>query len=289
MKQPSAQSPDTSHLSPHAALVIFAKAPIPGEVKTRLCPPLTPDEAATLHGSFVLDMLERTTLAVATLQLPLHRYLACAPSSALVFFKIMEERQGVKLIDQVGDDLGARMQHAFETMFEKGYHRVCIVGTDVPSLPLDHYKQALALLETNDLVLGPALDGGYYLIGLTRAAPDLFTRIPWSTDRVLALTQERATTLGLNTALLPQWRDVDTIEDLHALIESSALDAKKPKNDQSFSSRTAGALQLIANDGGRGNHPEQPPLASLARDRTNARQLPCFAWVFSTTSRQKAG
>ena len=289
MKQPSAQSPDTSHLSPHAALVIFAKAPIPGEVKTRLCPPLTPDEAATLHGSFVLDMLERTTLAVATLQLPLHRYLACAPSSALVFFKIMEERQGVKLIDQVGEDLGARMQHAFETMFEKGYHRVCIVGTDVPSLPLDHYKQALALLETNDLVLGPALDGGYYLIGLTRAAPDLFTRIPWSTDRVLALTQERATTLGLNTALLPQWRDVDTIEDLHALIESSALDAKKPKNDQSFSSRTAGALQLIANDGGRGNHPEQPPLASLARDRTNARQLPCFAWVFSTTSRQKAG
>ena len=288
MKQPSAQSPDTSHLSPHAALVIFAKAPIPGEVKTRLCPPLTPDEAATLHGSFVLDMLERTTLAVATLHLPFHRYLACAPSSALVFFQIMEERQGVKLIDQVGDDLGARMQHAFETMFEKGYHRVCIVGTDVPSLPLDHYKQALALLETNDLVLGPALDGGYYLIGLTRTAPELFTRIPWSTDRVLALTQERATALGLNTALLPPWRDVDTIEDLQALIESSALDAKKPKNDQSFSSRTAGALQLIANNCGRGSHPEQPPLTSLAQDRTNATLLSCFAWVFSTTSRQKA-
>ena len=289
MKQSSAQSPDTSHLSPHAALVIFAKAPIPGEVKTRLCPPLTPDEAATLHGGFVLDMLERTTLAVATLHLPFHRYLACAPSSALVFFQIMEERQGVKLIDQVGDDLGARMQHAFETMFEKGYHRVCIVGTDVPSLPLDHYTQALALLETNDLVLGPALDGGYYLIGLTRAAPDLFTEIPWSTDRVLALTQEKATTLGLKTALLSQWRDVDTIEDLHALIESSALDAKKPKNDQSFSSRTAEALQLIANDCACGNHTEQTPLTSLTQDRTNARQLPCLAWVFSTTSRQKAG
>ncbi len=247
MKQPSAQKPDPCHLSPQAALVLFAKAPIPGEVKTRLCPPLTPDEAATLHGCFVLDMLERSTLAVATLDLPFHRYLACAPSSALVFFKIMEERHGVKLIDQVGDDLGARMQHALETMFGKGYHRVCIVGTDVPSLPLDHYKQALALLETNDLVLGPALDGGYYLIGLTRAAPDLFTGIPWSTDRVLALTQERATTLGLNTALLPQWHDVDTIEDLQALMESSARDAKKPKNDQSFSSRTTGALQLIVN------------------------------------------
>jgi rSAM/selenodomain-associated transferase 1 len=247
MKQPSAQKPDNSRLSPQAALVLFAKAPIPGEVKTRLCPPLTPDEAATLHGSFVLEVLERTSLAVATLQLPLHRYLACAPSSTLAFFKIVEERHGVKLIDQVGDELGARIQHAFETMFENGYRRVCIVGTDVPSLPLDHYAQALALLETNDLVLGPALDGGYYLIGLNRAAPDLFTGIPWSTDRVLSLTQEKATTLELNTALLPPWRDIDTIEDLHALIESSALDAKKPMNDQSFSIRTAGALQLIAN------------------------------------------
>jgi uncharacterized protein len=215
-------------------------------VNTRLCPPLTTDEAATLHGSFVLDMLERTKLAVAKLQLPFHRYMACAPSSALVFFKVMEERQAVKLIDQVGDDLGTRLQQAFEAMFVKGYQRVFIVGTDVPSLPLDHYKQAIALLETNDLVLGPALDGGYYLIGLKRAAPDLFTGIPWSTDRVLALTQEKARTLGLKIALLPQWRDVDTIEDLQALIESSTLDAKKPKNDQSFSSRTAGALQLIA-------------------------------------------
>src|SRR5213593_2704280 len=88
------------------AFVIFAKAPAPGQVKTRLCPPLTHDEAATLHGSFVLDTLERTKAAVSRLKLPFDRYLACAPSSTLVFFKIMEERQGVKLIDQEGDDLG---------------------------------------------------------------------------------------------------------------------------------------------------------------------------------------
>jgi rSAM/selenodomain-associated transferase 1 len=226
--------------------VIFAKAPIPGEVKTRLCPPLTPDEAATLHGSFVLDMLERSKTAVVKLKLPLDRYLACMPSSTLVFFKIMEERQGVKLVDQVGDDLGTRMQHTFKTMFMKRYPRVFIVGTDVPSLPLDYYVQALALLEKNDLVLGPALDGGYYLIGLKQMVPDLFVGIPWSTARVLEITQGKATTLGLKTALLPPWRDVDTIEDLQALIETSALDAKKPKNEQSFSGRTAGALQLIA-------------------------------------------
>ena len=127
MKPPSSPSPHPSRfdkltipssvegpLTPHqAALVIFAKAPIPGEVKTRLCPPLTPDEAATLHGSFVLDMLERTKFAVAKLQLPFHRYLACAPSSELVFFKIMEERQGVRLLDQVGEDLGQRMHRTF--------------------------------------------------------------------------------------------------------------------------------------------------------------------------------
>jgi rSAM/selenodomain-associated transferase 1 len=240
----SSQSP-TSKPQP-AALVIFAKAPVPGQVKTRLCPPLTPDEAATLHGSFVIDMLERTKIATAKLKLPFDRYLACAPSSTLVFFQIMEERHSVKLIDQVGDDLGARMQQAFATLFAKNYQRVFIIGTDVPSLPLDHYKQALALLDTHDIVLGPAMDGGYYLIGLKQPRPELFADIAWSTDRVLATTQEKAASLGLKVALLPSWRDVDTIDDLQALIDASAADAKKPKNEQAFSTRTAGALQYLA-------------------------------------------
>ncbi len=156
--------------------MIFAKAPIPGEVNTRLCPPLTPDEAATLHGSFVLDMLERTTRAVATLQLPFHRYLACAPSSELVFFQIMEERQGVRLLDQVGEDLGQRLHRIFVDLFAKGYKQVIIVGTDVPTLPLSVYQEAFAMLGRSDVVLGPALDGGYYLIGLTQPAEQLFTR-----------------------------------------------------------------------------------------------------------------
>jgi rSAM/selenodomain-associated transferase 1 len=228
-----------------SALVVFAKAPVPGQVKTRLCPPLTPDEAATLHGSFVLDTLERSRTAATKLKLPFDRYLACAPSSTLAFFKIMEERQAVTLIDQTGDGLGESMRRTFDLLLAR-YEQVLIVGTDVPSLPLDHYKQALALLDSNDLVLGPALDGGYYLIGLKRTAPELFSDIPWSTDQVLRLTQEKARKLGLNIALLPVWRDVDTIEDVQALIDASTADAKKPKNEQSFSQRTAGALQLIA-------------------------------------------
>jgi rSAM/selenodomain-associated transferase 1 len=231
---------------PEGALVVFAKAPIPGQVKTRLCPPLTPDEAATVHGSFVIDTLERTRTAVSTFRLPVDRYLACAPSSALAFFKIMEERHAVRLLDQDGDDLGARMHGVCETLFARGYGQVVIVGTDVPSLPIVYYQQALELLTRHDVVFGPALDGGYYLIGLKHAAPELFREIPWSTSRVLALTKERAVGLSLGIGELPEWRDIDTIEDLHALIEASRLDGRKPKQEQSFSMRTAGALQLLA-------------------------------------------
>ena len=229
-----------------AALVVFAKAPIPGQVKTRLCPPLTPDEAATIHGSFVLDALERTRAAVSTFKLPVDRYLACAPSSTLPFFKIMEERHAVTLLDQQGDDLGARMNGVCEHLFARGYRRVVIVGTDVPSLPIVHYRQAFEMLAQHDLVLGPAVDGGYYLIGVTTPLPELFHDMPWSTDRVLQLTKDKAGALGLRVGCLSDWRDVDTIDDLKMLIEASQLDAKKPKHEQSFSARTAGALQLLA-------------------------------------------
>lgn len=247
MKQSSSPSPYPSPLTPHtAALVIFAKAPIPGEVKTRLCPPLTPDEAATLHGSFVLDMLERTKLAVTKLQLPFHRYLACAPSSELVFFKIMEERQGVRLVDQIGEDLGQRMHRTFVDLFAKGYTHVIIVGTDVPTLPLSIYQEALTLLGKSDVVLGPALDGGYYLIGLKQPTEQLFTGVPWSTDQVLAVTQQHAKTLGLSVGLTTAWRDVDTIADLQTLIAECREDNQKPKQNRTFSLRTAGALQLLA-------------------------------------------
>ncbi|HSF66076.1 MAG TPA: TIGR04282 family arsenosugar biosynthesis glycosyltransferase [Nitrospiraceae bacterium] len=236
-------APLTSH---QFALVIFAKAPIPGKVKTRLCPPLTPDEAATLHGSFVLDMLERTNLAVATLHLPFHRYLACAPSSELAFFKIMEERQGVRLVDQIGGDLGGRMHRTFTDFFAKGYKQVVIVGTDVPTLPLPVYGETFAMLDRSDVVLGPAFDGGYYLIGLKQPAEQLFVEVPWSTDQVLSVTQQKAKTLGLSVGLTATWHDVDTIADLQRLIAECQEDYKKPKKDRIFSARTAGALQLLA-------------------------------------------
>lgn len=239
----TAAKPQTSR--PDFALVIFAKAPIAGQVKTRLCPPLTPDEAATLHGSFVLDTLERTKAALSTYRLPAVRLLACAPSSAHVFFRIMAERHGVLLLDQQGRDLGERMHRAFADCFARGFTKVVLVGTDVPSLPLTHYQQAFGVLDTHDLVLGPAQDGGYYLVGLTRPAAELFNDVPWSSDRVLAATQDRADQAGLRTALLPVWRDIDTIDDLQALIQESANEAGGPRSDRNVSMRTAGALALI--------------------------------------------
>jgi rSAM/selenodomain-associated transferase 1 len=228
-----------------AVLVLFAKAPIPGQVKTRLCPPLTPDEAASLHGSFVLDSLERSKAAIQQQKLSLDRVLACAPSASHVFFKILGERHGVRLIDQVGDDLGARMDQAASTLFAEGYRRVLIVGTDLPSLPLSIYRDALAQLDRLPIVLGPALDGGYYLLGLTRPTPELFHQIPWSTAEVLKATVARAETAGLTVGQLQPWRDVDTIEDLRSIIQEAKQDERRPKPQRQFSARTAGTLQLI--------------------------------------------
>ena len=235
----------TQHSGLSTALVIFAKAPVPGQVKTRLCPPLTQDEAATLHGSFVLDTLERTKAVIAKERLSIDRYIACLPSTSLVFFKILEERHGVRLLDQVGDDLGQRMHRAFVDLFGRGYRQVFIVGTDVPTLPFSIYQQAVSLIESHDLVLGPASDGGYYLIGLKRPMPELFTDVPWSTTNVLAATRRNASTLGLTVGVLKEWRDVDVADDLRALIQDCAQDMKRPKHERMFSARTAGTLQLL--------------------------------------------
>lgn len=249
MKRPSYKkrktaSPPSNRSSTPAtdALVIMTKAPIPGEVKTRLCPPLTPDEAATLHGSFVLDEIERSRDAIKDQSLRVHRYLGCAPSPDHAFFRVLEARQGVTLIPQIGDDLGARMNHAFDTVFQQGYQRAIMVGTDLPDLPPTSYDEALELLVDHDLVLGPASDGGYYLIGMKRSIPNIFSNMPWSTDQVAALTIERATALGLSYAFLPPLNDIDCLEDLLSLIKKSS---HEKGGHPTLSQRTNGVLRTL--------------------------------------------
>jgi uncharacterized protein len=217
----------------NTALIIFTKAPVPGTVKTRLCPPLTADEAASLHGSLVLDAIDQAKgLTEVTL------YVACAPDSAHPFFKVLEGRYSARLLPQEGDDLGARMSGAMQKAFSLGHQRVILTGTDLPNLHRGHFSQTANELECHDLVLGPTLDGGYYLIALSRPAPDLFCGIAWSTATVLEETQKKAATLGLSVALLPSLRDLDDLDDLNAFITVAG-------KDKSLSKHTAGALRLI--------------------------------------------
>ncbi len=217
------------------ALIIFAKAPIPGEVKTRLCPPLDEEEAASLHGSLVLDAIERTK-GLQGISL----YVAGAPDLAHPFFKVMEGRYGARLLLQRGPDLGSRMKQAMRDAFDQGVKDVLLTGTDLPTLPRAHLVEALKLIKSHDVVLGPAADGGYYLIGLRKMVPALFEGIAWSTASVFAETKKKIEAAGLSPGLLPECRDVDTLDDLKHFI---ALCGK----DRHMTKRTEGALRLIGN------------------------------------------
>ncbi|MDT7043253.1 TIGR04282 family arsenosugar biosynthesis glycosyltransferase [Candidatus Nitronereus thalassa] len=214
------------------ALIIFAKAPLPGQVKTRLCPPLTPDEAASLHGSMVMDVAEHTR-DIRNLD----RFLACTPSSEHGFFQTLAARYGVVLCEQVGNDLGQRMHNALAEVLSKGYRYALVIGTDIPTLSPKTYKDALFLLNKHDVVIGPTHDGGYYLIGLKQPSPQLFQEVPWSTETVCALTQSKAATLGLTVGQLPTERDLDTFSDLHGIMTET------PR--RKMSTRTTTVLQTL--------------------------------------------
>lgn len=220
-----------------SAIIVFAKAPVAGQVKTRLCPPLTPDEAASLHGSLVLDILERCQLLKGY-----DLILAGTPSPHHPFFRAMEARFKIPVWDQQGEDLGARMAGAFKQALDEGrYRSVVVIGTDIPGIHGPLLTSALKGLQDHDVVLGPTVDGGYYLIGLRSPVPELFEKMPWSTDQVYACTKQKVQELGLSLRVLPTLRDVDTVEDLDLFIREA-----KDRQNQTFSSRTKNVLQELA-------------------------------------------
>lgn len=187
-------------------LALFARAPVPGSVKTRLSPALPPRLACDLYRGMLADSI-RVLLAARVDERRL--FLADdAPGSRPLL------PDGVREAPQVGDDLGARLQHAFQVMFGAGADQAVIFGADCPWLEAPAVNRAFDALERVDLVLGPASDGGYTLIGLARAVPDLFRGIAWGTDRVLAETLERANAVGLSIAKLETLEDLDTPADL---------------------------------------------------------------------------
>ncbi len=194
-----------------SALFVMTKDPRAGHVKTRLCPPLDPGTAARLYRCFLLDVLD---LAAAVPGVdPVVAYTP--PEAQAAFAQLTDGR--FLLLPQEGEDLGARLESTFRSLFARGYHRVAAVGADSPDLPPEYLRAALHHLERSPVVVGPSADGGYYLIGMSRLIPGLLREMPWSTQRVMSLTLERASRLGLEVARLPEWPDVDTPDDLMRL------------------------------------------------------------------------
>jgi rSAM/selenodomain-associated transferase 1 len=194
------------------AVIIMAKAPQAGEVKTRLCPPLSPAEAAELYGCFLLD-----TLAKVRELAHVHAVIAYAPTSRREFFARIAP--DFTLLPQQGPDLGARMANCFAALFARGSSQVLLIGSDLPTLPVAYIQQAIASLTRPqvDVVLGPSEDGGYYLIGLRQPHDALFEDMPWSTAQVFARTRQRAEATGLHVVCLPPWYDIDVPAELERL------------------------------------------------------------------------
>lgn len=191
-------------------LIVFARSPEPGKTKTRLIPALGPEGAARLHEEMIRTTLGECRAACKAMAAQLEvRTTGCEPSAFAVRF-------GGELhcTDQGGGDLGERLHRAITAAAEQGATRIVVIGTDCPTLTSDLIESAFSGLIDSDVVLGPALDGGYYLIGLKAPCQSLFTDIAWSTAEVFEATKCAASAAGFTVKVLVTLRDVDTPADL---------------------------------------------------------------------------
>jgi uncharacterized protein len=191
------------------ALLIFQKNAVPGRVKTRL--------AATVGDEKALEIY--TFLVAHT-----HRIAQQLDVSKFLFFSdtaetVPENWNNYRTATQAGSDLGMRMQKAFGAVFETGINEAIIIGTDCYELDATALESAFAQLATHDVVIGPAADGGYYLLGQKKNNTELFTGIAWSSEQVFTQTLEAAKTRGLTVAVLPVLSDIDNEADLKSLRE----------------------------------------------------------------------
>jgi rSAM/selenodomain-associated transferase 1 len=207
-------------------VLLFVKYPEKEQVKHRLAVGLTEDIAVELYRNFVLDTLSM----LDELSLP---FFICfyPPLDQKKFFNWLGTQY--QFLPQEGTGLGERMRSCFERVFSLGFHRAVLIGSDSPDLPGEYLRDAFTVLQTQEVVLGPAVDGGYYLIGFrnTTFTPSVFEAIHWSTPSVLAETIEKIKKANCTVRLLPSWSDVDTINDLRNLVIRS-------KNTAFKSSRT---------------------------------------------------
>jgi len=209
-------------------LGLFAKQPVAGAVKTRLAAVTSAEWAGKVAAAFLHDILDRLAGVDA------HRVLAYAPDDGQDYFaRIAGDR--FQLMAQGTGDLGQRMARFFAAQMAAGARATVLLGTDSPTVPLQLVQQAFAELDQADLVLGPATDGGYYLIGCGGRMPPIFEGIAWSSSSVLADTIACLADPSWRVALLPPWYDVDTWEDWQTLcghlaaLERSGTDPGLPR------------------------------------------------------------
>ena len=197
------------------ALIVFVKNPIPGAVKTRLQVRFAPDQVVALYTAFVRDVLARAESIDID-----RRVIAFDPPDAESEVRTLfgGGKAQWQFVPQVQDDLGTRMREALVQELDAGASAAALIGTDIPSLPADHITQAFDLLRTKDVVLGPSVDGGYYLVGVSKSTPEIFEDVEWSTPSVLSQTIDRVQRAGYMLGLVHPWFDVDTPDELDFLL-----------------------------------------------------------------------
>ena len=197
------------------ALAVMTKAPRAGQVKTRLVPPLNPEEAALLNICFLRDTASAIARACDTTARGVGVYTPVGAEAA--YIDILPAN--FDLLPQRGDGFGERLAFAAADLFKCGFTSVCLIDSDSPTVAADVYAKAVELLSKpiQRVVLGPSDDGGYYLIGMKREHPELFQRIDWSTERVLDQTRQRAQEIKVDVSLLPTGYDIDDAASLRRL------------------------------------------------------------------------
>lgn len=199
-----------------ACVIVFVKDPVPGQVKTRLIPYLSPEQAASLYQTFLVDWCSAlSTIPIAD------RVIAYTPPESLRTLQALIGEAPV-YIPQQGASLGERLIAAARWAHAQGYARFLFVGSDSPTLPTPYVEHALDLLESRDVVIGPSVDGGYYLIGFSEEGassliPTIFEQVSWSTEVVFRETLGKIQGTNARLGLLPPWYDVDTPTGLQLL------------------------------------------------------------------------
>ena len=251
----------------------MAKASAPGRTKTRLVPPLTPEQAADLNTAFLQDVADNVLLAsrqAATGEATIAGYAAFGPPETEDFFQSVLP-PSIGLIDAWLPNFGACLLHTIEVLFARGHRSAVVLNSDSPTLPTAFLVEtAHALARPGDCaVLGPSTDGGYYLLGLKTVHRHLFEDIAWSTERVAEQTLARAKEIGLEVYRLPVWYDVDDAESLrrlqHELDCPESLQCRRDGHDLHHAPHTAALLHRLRSENSLSRHVEGPPPAQGLR------------------------